>query len=76
MKKYTKVPNEEGELLQIEKKRTCAMLQRKLAIKEQIISLHFESKQSYGSTRKTFEHANLDYQICRPTIEKDMIQVG
>ena len=53
-----------------------ASLKRKIAIKEQIILIHFESKQRDGSPRITFELGRLGYDICRITLAKYMKQLG
>lgn len=58
------------------KQRIRARLRRKIAIKEQIISFYFESKQRYGSPRITFELQSLGYKICRITVAKYMKELG
>lgn len=58
------------------KQRISARLRRKIAIKEQITSIYFESKQRYGSPRITFELQSLGYKICRITVAKYMKELG
>jgi len=52
------------------KQKITARLQRKIAIKEQLTLIYFESKQRYGSPRITFELQSLGYEICRITVAK------
>ena len=65
-----------GSYYRWKKQRITARMQRKIAIKEQITLIYFESKQRYGSPRITFELHNLGYEICRITVAKYMKQLG
>ena len=65
-----------GSYYRWKKQRNRARLQRKIAIKEQIISVYFESKQRYGSPRITLELHSLGYKISRITVAKYMRQLG
>lgn len=58
------------------KQRISARLRRKIAIKEQITSIYFESKQRYGSPRITFELQSLGFKISRITVAKYMKELG
>ena len=53
-----------------------ARQQRKIAIKEQITLIYFESKQRYGSPRITLELQSFGYKISRITVAKYMKQLG
>ena len=65
-----------GSYYRWKKQKITASLKRKIAIKEQITLIYFESKQRYGSRRITFELRSLGYEICRITVAKYMKQLG
>ena len=53
-----------------------ARQQRKIAIKEQITLIYFESKQRYGSPRITLELQSIGCEISRITVAKYIKQLG
>lgn len=65
-----------GSYYRWKKQKITARLQEKIAIKEQITLIYFESKQRYGSPRITLELHSLGYEICRITVAKYMKQLG
>ena len=65
-----------GSYYRWKKQKITTSLKRKIAIKEQITLIYFESKQRYGSPRITFELRSLGYDICRITVAKYMKQLG
>ncbi|MFV8441850.1 IS3 family transposase [Flavobacterium sp. LB2P44] len=65
-----------GSYYQLKKQIITARQELKIAIKEQITSIYFESKQSYGSPRITLELHSLGYKISRITVAKYMKQLG
>jgi putative transposase len=59
------------------KKQTITVRQQqKIAIKEKITLIYFESKQRYGSPRITLELWSIGYKISRITVAKYMKQLG
>ena len=57
-----------GSYYRWKKQTITARQQRKIAIKEQITLIYFESKQRYGSPRITLELQSLGYKISRITV--------
>ena len=60
----------------LKKQTITARQQRKIAIKEQITLIYFESKQRYESPRITLELRSISYKISRITVAKHMKQLG
>ena len=65
-----------GSYYRWKKQKITARLQRKIAIKEQITLIYFESKQRYGSPRITLELQSLGYKVSRITIAKYIKELG
>ena len=65
-----------GSYYRWKKQIVTARQQLKIAIKEQITLIYFESKQRYGSPRITLELQSFGYKISRITVAKYMKQLG
>ena len=59
-----------GSYYRWKKQKITASLQLKIALKEQITLIYFESKQRYGSPRITLELHSLGYKISRPNFNR------
>ena len=55
-----------GKYYRWEKQTSTARQQRKIAIKEKITLIYFESKQRYKNPRLTFEIRSIGYKILKP----------
>ncbi|WP_348825757.1 IS3 family transposase [Flavobacterium aestuarii] len=65
-----------GSYYRWKKGKTTIKQKQIIAIKDQISSIYFESKQRYGSPRITLELQSLGYKISRITVAKYMKQLG
>ena len=65
-----------GSYYRWKKQAITARQQLKIAIKEQITLIYFESKQRYGSPRITLELQSLGYKVSRITVAKYMKELG